>query len=355
MLQNYKYFTKFGWNSNPFTLSIYPDLLVGYSRQTDALLSHISNFHKVGMIIGPTGSGKTTVLTWLNSYISKNNGFRLLYIPKPPINEKGLILLFKSLLGYNFLDKLKFRSLDINKMSEFINEKIKNQKTIFLIDEAHECSLEVLQWLRTLNDSCPNMILIFAGLSTFEDMLTSKLPTLSMRITTKVYLKSLNETETESLIKKRIEKVGGNGIEPFTSDSINEIYKITGGFPREIIKSCDILIKKAAENNISVINKSFVEKILEKTETTGADEIRLTLTKRQKEILSLLNENKKLSPSDIVQYIDISEYKTKSHAIRSVNNILRRLMTANLLKREKIGNTYLYFLSGKAKTIFTKA
>lgn len=87
-------------------------------------------------------------------------------------------------------------------MAGFINRKIRDQKTIFLIDEAHECSFNVLQWFRTLNDMCSNMILIFAGLSTLEEILDSKLPTLSMRVTTKVYLKSLSETETESLIKK---------------------------------------------------------------------------------------------------------------------------------------------------------
>ncbi len=199
------------------------------------------------------------------------------------------------------------------------------------------------------------MILIFAGLSTLEGILDSKLPTLSMRVTTKVYLKSLNETETESLIKKRIEKAGGKGIDPFTSDSIREIYKITGGFPREIIKNCDILIKQASKINISVINRAFVEKELKRVETIEPSEIKLTLTKKQKEILSLLNENKRLSPSDIVQHIGTEDYKTKSHAIRSVNNILRRLMSTELLKREKIGNTYLYSLSGKAKTIFTDA
>ena len=355
MLHKYEYFTKFGWSSNPFTLAIYPDLLVGYSKQTESLLSHIFNFHKVGMIIGPTGSGKTTVLNWLSSYISKNNGFRLFYIPKPPNNEKGLILLFKSFLGYNFFDKLKFRALDLNKMAGFINKKIKEKKTIFLVDEAHECSFDVLQWFRTLNDMCSNMILIFAGLSTFEGILDSKLPTLSMRVTTKVYLKSLNETETESLIKKRIENVGGKGIDPFTSDSIDKIYEITGGFPREIIKSCDILIKQASQKNISVVNKVFVEKILKRADTIETSEIKFILTKKQKEILSLLDKNKRLSPSDIVKHIGTEGYKTKSHAIRSINNILRRLMSAKLLKREKVGNTYLYSLSGKAKTIFAEA
>lgn len=354
MLKKYEYFTKFGWGTNPFTLTIKPDLLVGYSEQIDNLLSHIFNFHKIAMIIGPTGSGKTTILNWLCSYVKKNNGFKLFYSPKPPTSENGLILFFKSVLGYGFFDKMKYRTLNINKLSKFMNKKIKN-KTIFLIDEAHECPLQILQWFRTINDATTNMTLIFAGLPIFEEIINSKLPTLSMRITTKVYLKSLSDVETESLIKKRIEDAGGKGIEPFTSDSMTKIYDITGGFPREIIKSCDILVKNASQKNIHTINKKFIEQTLKISTVEEPEKIRLILTNKQKKILSLLNKQEKLSPSEIVSSIGTKGYKTQSHAVRSINNILKRLMKEKLLKREKIGSTYLYYLSGKAKTIFTKA
>jgi hypothetical protein len=199
------------------------------------------------------------------------------------------------------------------------------------------------------------MNLVFAGLPSFEKLIDSKLPTLSMRVTTKVYLKSLTDSETSALIKKRIEDAGGEGINPFTEDSITKIYDITGGFPREIIKKCDVLVKNAAQKNIDTINKKFVEEILKIPTSLEPEKIKLILTRKQKKILHLVNKNKKLSPSEIVSSIGTEGYKTKNHAVRSINNILRRLMKEKLLTREKIGNTYLYSLTGKAKTIFTKA
>ena len=83
-----------------------------------------------------------------------------------------------------------------------------------------------------------------------------------MRITTKSYLNNLSKPEIESLILKRIESVNGRELKPFTLSAIEQIYEITGGFPREVIKICDRLIKEAALNNISTINNTFVNQVI---------------------------------------------------------------------------------------------
>ena len=76
---------------------------------------------------------------------------------------------------------------------------------------------------RTITDLVPNMITVMAALPKFYEFLESKLPTLAMRITTKVRLTNLNRAETEDLIRKRIDKCGGEGIKPFTPEAIDEI------------------------------------------------------------------------------------------------------------------------------------
>jgi len=354
MEEKYEYFRKFGWSRNPFTLTISPDLMVGYSQQTEQLLSHVFNQHKAAMVIGPTGSGKTTILTWLKAQLKAYDGFKPYYIPKPPTTKEELIKLFKHNLGFSLLDKILYKEIDMNNITRYINKKA-NKKTVFLIDEAHECPLEVLEWLRTINDLSPNLIMIFAGLNTFEKKLETELPTLLMRINTRVYLESLSEMETESLIQKRIDRAGGEGIKPFTHEAVKKIYEITGGFPREIIKVCDQLVKEAASRNLTSINASLVEEVFSTKVVTQAIQVKFALTPKQREILELLNKKPDLSPTEIVQNIDIKEYKTKDHAIRSVNNILKRLMEEDLVKRAKVANKYVYSLSGKAKTVLAEA
>ena len=354
-MNEYEYYTKFGWSSNPFTLSISPELMVGYSEQTNSLLSHIHNLHKFALVVGPTGSGKTTFLMWLRSQLMAYKQFFPYYVSKPPRSAKNLILLFKSILGYGFLDRIRYKNLTPFNLSKFIFRKIKSKHFVLLIDEAHESSITNLEWIRTITDSTPNLSIIFASLQVFEDNLTSKLPTLSMRINTRVYLDSLSKSETESLIMKRIENVGGDGLKPFTSEAVNRIFEITGGFPREIIKACDKLIKNAAEKNISNINISFVGQVLKTPDISKPIELKVILSRKQKNILEILNKTPNLTPNEIVNHLDLDSYKDRNNAIRSINNILRRLLENEFLHRKKLGNSYVYFLSGKGKTIFTEA
>jgi type II secretory pathway predicted ATPase ExeA len=354
LYKEHEYYVKFGWTSNPFTLTISPDLMVGYPEQTKALLSHIYNFHKFALITGHTGSGKTTVLLWLKTQTQAYKKFIPYYIPKSPKSKEEFLTLMKSLLKLNIFDKILYRNLTLFNLPRFIRKKTKKKHLVLLIDEAHESSLDVLEWIRTITDSVPNMSVVFAGLPTFENFIETKLPTLAMRITTKVYLNSLTRTETEDLIRKRIDKVGGDGLKPFSIEAVDEIFKITGGFPREIIKLCDKLVHEASISNISTITPDFIYKV-HKLPEAKPSEIKLSLSVKQRRILEILNTNPKITPAEIVEKIGKEEYKNRSNAVRSINNILKRLMQDGLVERQKIGNSYLYYLSGKAKTIFAEA
>jgi len=352
---HYEYYSKFGWSSNPFTLTISPSLMVGYSEQCDSLLSHVFNLHKFASVVGPTGSGKTTMLLWLRSHFMAYKKFLPYYIPKPPRSSKNLINLFKSIVGFNFLDKLRSRDLSLFSLSRHVYRKLGKKHLVLLIDEAHEASITNLEWIRTLSDSIPNMTVILAALPVFEKKIETRLPTLFMRVTTKTYLNSLSKPEVESLILKRIENVDGNGLNPFIPNSIERIYEVTGGFPREIIKICDKLIKEAVLKNITTISTSFIDQVIQPTSTSQPVELQAALSKKQKQILKILNENPNLTPSSLTEYLDTSAYKNKNNAIRSINNILKRLLRDDLIQRKKLGNTYVYSLSPKSKTIFTEA
>lgn len=354
LYKQYEYYVKFGWSSNPFTLTISPDLMVGYPEQTKALLSHIHNFHKFALVTGHTGSGKTTLLLWLKTQTQAYKKFIPYYIPKSPRSEKEFLVLIRSLIKPNVLDRILYRNLSFFNLSKFIKRKIKKKHLVLFIDEAHESSLDVLEWIRTVTDSIPNMSVIFAGLPAFENFIESKLPTLAMRITTKVFLNSLTRTETEDLIRRRIDKVGGDGLKPFSIEAVDEIFKITGGFPREVIKLCDKLVHEASVSNISNITPDFIHKIYKLPEVKPS-EIRLSLSIKQRKILEILSTSPRTTPAEIVEKIGKEGYKNRSNAVRSINNILKRLMQDGLVERQKIGNTYLYSLSGKAKTIFTEA
>jgi type II secretory pathway predicted ATPase ExeA/DNA-binding MarR family transcriptional regulator len=329
--------------------------MIGYSEQSNSLLSHIHNLHKFALISGPTGSGKTTLMLWLRSQLMAFKKFYPHYISKPPRSSKELVNLFKSFLGFNIIDKVRYGDLSLFDLQKFVIRKLRKKQFVLLVDEAHESSVANLEWIRTIADSIPNLYVIFAGLPVFEKNAETQLPTLFMRITTKTYLNNLSKTETESLIQKRIENSGGEGLGPFSNDAVEGIYEITGGFPREIIKICDKLVKEAAEKNITSINKNFIDQVIKTSEVTEPIEMRAPLSSKQKEILDILNKTPDLTPAQIISHLPIEEYKDRNNAVRSVNNILKRLIKDELIQRKKLGNSYVYFLTGKAKTVFTEA
>ncbi len=348
-----EYFKKFGWRSNPFTFTISPDLMVGYGEQSNALLQHVFNDHKFALISGPTGAGKTTILLWLRAQLKAYRRFLPIYVPKPPRNVEELVDLLVSFVGKGLLEKILRRKITQYNISEFLSSKLKGKRLVLLVDEAHEASLEVLEWLRTITDNVDSMCLVLAGLPVLKDVLNRNLPTLLMRITTEVSLNSLNRIEVEEMIRKRIDKVGGDGIKPFTTDAIDEIYRHTGGFPREVLKLCDKLVKEAVKSNITTITAGFVSSVAGGSSTLSEE--KMILSKKQLRILEILNLGGAMTPSQIVEKLGQDEYKDKSNAVRAVNNILKRLLNEGLVERKRLGNAYVYSLSGKAKTLFVEA
>ena len=356
-------FSKWGWKENPFVLRIDPKLFVGYDEQVKAALKHIENKHKVALIIGRTGAGKTTFLKW----VENNYNASKLYVSKPPENPNEFVSLFTDLFGFSFWERLMRKSPNLYNLPNYINKKLKGQHLVFLLDETHETNKDVLEWLRVLSDQIDNISLVMAGMPVLEEKM-SELETLDQRITTRITLVSLDKNETKELIKKRIESAGGRGILPFTDDAIDMIYKRTGGFPREVLKLCDRLVNSALEKNLDAITLEDIEEHKEiELPKVRVDEPVVTfmpkppseeqfrnLPFKQRNILKLLSKKDWLTPTAIVEELEMKGYKSKGHAIRSVNNILRRLMLDGYVQREGRGKAFMYALTPKTKTLFVE-
>jgi type II secretory pathway predicted ATPase ExeA len=71
---------------NPFTLEINPSLFVGYNNQISDIAKNIEQQQKLILISGPTGSGKTTIISYLTS---QKKDF--IYLNKPPKEISDLI------------------------------------------------------------------------------------------------------------------------------------------------------------------------------------------------------------------------------------------------------------------------
>jgi len=170
------------------------------------------------------------------------------------------------------------------------------------------------------------------------------------------------------LIKKRIEFAGGMGTKPFSELALDKIYERTGGFPREVLKFCDRLTRTAIEKDLELIDLSQIEEhkeislpeiksdepVVTFIPKPPSDEQLRNLPMKQRRVLEILSKRDWLIPTAIAESLGHDSYKTKGHAIRSVNNILTRLMREGYVQREGRGKAFMYALTPKVKTFFVE-
>ncbi len=266
----------------------------------------------------------------------------VLFLGKPPKTPEEFVEIFN--LKYPTMLPWK-RLKNIYQIPQFLSNK---PDLVLLCDEIHEAPLHVLEWLRVLSDQCDNLTLVFSGLPVFETKLMQKLETLRKRVACKIELFSLSKEDTIELVKKRIESAGGRGTEPFSKEALESVFEQSAGFPREVLRISDNMINRAATLNTEIITPDVIEKQPEQAK------IDLSIfSDKQKQILELLIHP--MPPSDIINTIGLENYKSATHALRSVNNILKRMMELNYVERAKKNRTYLYSLSPKLKTLFVIA
>ena len=345
----------FSWESNPFTFQILPDMFVGYERETNSLLNSLQSGNKFSLILGPTGSGKTTLV---KSMMNRVNGDfnHIMYLPKPPRNHEDWLAVFHEFTSQGFLKSIfsSGNGVNIYNLSQVLNDRLSDRRVLMFIDECQESSPESMEWLRALTDHVENLYVVMAALPVFESILKSKLESLLRRVGTKVELTTLTKSETRELIKKRISKTGGDDIKPFTGGTIDYIFQRTGGFPREVLRICSELVQEAVNKNISTIDTDFINETRQPEQRLSIEALD-TLPERQRMIVDVLSKGGEMTPSGIIDALDIEEYKNRDNAVRSVNNLLRRLMKEGLAERKRVGKTYRYFVSSKFQTLMVEA
>jgi type II secretory pathway predicted ATPase ExeA len=343
---------EFKWETNPFTFNILPELFIGYDKEVNEVVGGLKSGNKFSLLLGPTGSGKTT---FLKSLVNRFNGYDyVLYLSKPPKKPEDWLTVFREIIKPRFSIFSRGNGPSLYNLSEVINRKLKDKKCLLFVDECHEASLDSLEWLRTITDQTENLFIALAGLPVFEKILKSNLETFMRRVETRIELSNLTKAETRELIKKRIENEGGEDIKPFTANAVEYIYERTGGFPREILRICNDLVQKALRKNITIIDLDFLKES-ETTETRISLETINELPERQRIVLETLSKKGELTPSELISNLKLDGYKDRENAVRSVNNLLRRLMSEGLADRTRRGKTYKYKVSGKYQNLMVEA
>jgi type II secretory pathway predicted ATPase ExeA/ribosomal protein L40E len=252
-----KWYARFNWKKNPFALDIIPNLFTGYQTQVNTIFEKV--YARTGhiLVMGKKGVGKTTLLKWLATTLARE--FHAVYIPRPSEN-------FDELLQH-LATSLKLKKKRGQKITLYDLETLatKNRKNILLLlDEAQEFSTSFEQPLRSLGD-LNGINFVMAGLLEVREKIMRDSPSFYDRIVQQVTLDHLSLAETSELIEKRISDAGGTGLLPFTPEAVENVYKMSQGIPRLILKICDWVVTEAIHHNLDIIRVTATSNLPEDT------------------------------------------------------------------------------------------
>jgi len=239
------YDTCFKFNARPFSavpqIELYfPGTAVESSRTK--LLRCLQRGEGIGMVVGPSGTGKTLLCQVLAEQLKES--FRVaLLLSGRLASRRALLQAILYSLGrpYREMDEgeLRLSLVDFLTAGEDCPQAV-----VLLVDEAHTLPLRLLEEIRMLTniarDGQPQVRLVLAGGCVLEERFASpKLDSFNQRIVARCYLESLNRNETQEYIHARVESVGGAAAEIFPAQTCQSVYQATDGVPRLINQVCD--------------------------------------------------------------------------------------------------------------------
>jgi type II secretory pathway predicted ATPase ExeA len=349
------------WKENPFEIKDlkHRELFIGYEKELKQFLQCVDKKEST-LVSGNIGNGKTTILNYVLDGLPKDQ-FKSNFLPKAPNSMKNF---FSEIIESITRKEPKSDTVEslykmaINEIRELTNS---GMKVVIVIDELGDASKDALEWIRTLHD-VGEVSIIASGPPETRKLLETKHFPLADRIPNTIFLDGFDKMDCIKFINKRIRYVctesdlnGGeqglcsykksincnNCLSPFTADAIDELFSISGGTPRSLLKLCNDAINTAMRDNLDKIDLENIIDLI-KFESKSIYE---TLTDLQKKIVNLL----KKGPASSTRISDSLHSPTGS-----ILNQLNELMEKGPVLRSGTARNYEYKLSPEMERYLEK-
>jgi general secretion pathway protein A len=237
-------------------------------------------------LTGEVGTGKTTLCHCLLRELPQNIDIALILNPK--MNALELLATICDELAIAYDKTTPTLKTLVDALNRYLlNAHAGGKRTVLLIDEAQNLSMEVLEQVRLLTnlETSKNKLLqiILVGQPELNQLLRRQdLRQLNQRITARYHLLPLSFAETRAYIRHRLHVCNGDP-ELFKESAVRKVYRYSSGIPRIINILCDRALLGAYANNVRVITPDIIKTAARETlASTGRRSPRLTF------LLSLL-------------------------------------------------------------------
>ncbi len=267
----------FGLVEAPFSIAVNPRYLFMSARHRDALAHLLYGVGSGGgfiMLTGEVGTGKTTLNRCLLQQLPPNTDIAIVLNPALSAVELLATVCDEFEIDYpSGTDSLKILT---DALHQFLLQNHQSERrTVLMIDEAQHLGFEVLEQIRLLTnletDEKKLLQIILTGQPELASMLARpELRQLNQRITARFDLTPLDEQETRTYVRHRLQVAGlNNDREIFSGAAFRQIFRLSGGVPRVINLLCERAMMGAYGRDQAMVSPNLVAEAAK--ETFGAE------------------------------------------------------------------------------------
>jgi general secretion pathway protein A len=256
----------FHFTEQPFSIAPDPHFMYMSVRHQEGLAHLLYGINSGGGFValtGEVGTGKTMLCQCLLQQLPSEIDLALIFNPK--LNAVELLAAICDELGIAY-DR---NSSTLKGLVDLLNLHLlavhaSGRRTVLLIDEAQNLSLDVLEQIRLLTNletsKTKLLQIILVGQPELKQLLKRQdLRQLNQRITARYHLLPLSLDETEAYIRHRLTVCNGDP-ELFKPGAIRKIYKFSSGVPRIINILCDRALLGAYSTNAKFITPAIIKR-----------------------------------------------------------------------------------------------
>ncbi|MCC6613387.1 MAG: AAA family ATPase [Anaerolineae bacterium] len=251
----------FGLAEIPFRVTPDPRFL-WYSEQhqeaKQKIVYYVSQSAGPIYLLAQVGTGKTTIARRIAEEFSADATKKVVFVPSPKLTSTNAFLRFVMDEFEVKTDRAYARSL--KNFQEFLVEQYQNGiACILLIDEAQNMTRDMLLLIQHLfNFSTNTEFLVQIALFAQPELQPrlERLESLKSRMSI-AKLKPFNLEQAREMMQFRWTVAGGRNL-PFDDDALAEVYRITGGVPRPVVKLANEALIKTAVDGRHVVDRDTV-------------------------------------------------------------------------------------------------
>ena len=255
---------KYGLLEAPFSISPDPRYLY-LSPQHHLALSKIryvvDNRQGLAILYGDVGHGKSTLVRRIYDIYKGDEAVETILITNPDLPSEMQLL--KRITDSFGLARKRSKLDQIEELESYLVSQYANGKNVLiLIDEAQMMVGAMFELVRQITNfeshSAKLVQIVLSGQNNLRNKLKLKRPLLSRAVAVAT-LDPFTLDETRDMIDFRLTVAGRRKLF-FEQDAVEEVFAITKGIPREIVKICMDSLTIASLNSLRTIPKEAVQR-----------------------------------------------------------------------------------------------